>query len=142
MRERDHLDEDRAVRALEVLGARADASLELLVGAVDELLRERLSLAAGAQADFPGELVFLPPGNSLSAERLAAQAAAPLRVEVLDWSPLGPASATPPPTVVSATPTASADRTATPTASRPTEADRSRRPATGGRCRRRSCRPG
>ena len=64
------------------------------------------SMPSLGQADFPGELVFLPPGNSLSAERLAAQAAAPLRVEVLDWSPLGPASATPPPTVVSATPTA------------------------------------
>lgn len=51
------------------------------------------------QADFPGEMVFLPADHPLTAEQLAAQVAAPLRVEVMSWQPGEVGTPTPEPSM-------------------------------------------
>lgn len=62
------------------------------------------SMTRVGQADFPGEMVFLPPDSPVSPERLAQEAAAPLRVSVSDWHPVGLETATPVATATKATP--------------------------------------
>lgn len=74
------------------------------------------SMTRLGQADFPGEMVFLPQGVDLSPERLAQEAASPLHVSVADWHPMGMETATPVATATHATPPSEP----TPTKSAPT----------------------